>query len=333
MTRSEIRTAESNTQVLGILAPAVHEAMLTGQLFDLRMLLADTAAGAPELVYLVVTSSEGEIIATSFARKRPLSSRLLFPPTSGAPMIVAPLLLMIAGGPSCTQHLDIGDFDVGALHAGIDAQPMHTTRRSITRRLGALFLVLAVLGMAVAFTMGRFLTDPIRKMTVFAQRIGAGDLAGRMPVVATDELGQLASAFNGMTEQLAESREALVRTEKLAVSGRLAAGVAHEINNPLASLRALLWALRKPNVDAALRKKHLASLDQGLRRIAHIVEHLLAYARPSNVTRTLASLADTARSAVDLVAPSVADSDIAVVFKEPPFAPPVQIDPSRLSKF
>ena len=173
-------------------------------------------------------------------------------------------------------------------------------------------MVLTLAGIGLAFVVGRFITEPLREMTALATRIGDGDLTGRIPVRTADEVGELAAAFNSMTAQLAESRQALVRTEKLAAAGRLAAGVAHEINNPLASLRACLWVLRKPDVPEEDRLRHQDALDRGLQRIAQTVQRLLEFARPSALRRAPADLAAIALGAMRLVVPAVADCGIRI---------------------
>src|SRR5213083_167100 len=68
--------------------------------------------------------------------------------------------------------------------------------------------------------------------------VGAGDLDHAIEPRSSDEIGDLARAFARMTEQLRQSRAQLVQSEKLASIGQMAAGVAHGLRNPLASLRA-----------------------------------------------------------------------------------------------
>jgi signal transduction histidine kinase len=149
-------------------------------------------------------------------------------------------------------------------------------------------------------------------MAVLARRIGAGDLSGRIPVRSDDEVGELAAAFNDMSAQLEASRQALIRTEKLAAAGGLAAGVAHEINNPLASLQACLWALRKPDLPEDERNQHLDSLSKGLKRIARTVRQLLRFARPSQTNRAPALLGDVVARAAHLVGPSLPEERISI---------------------
>ena len=307
----ERTTADNYRQLISVLTPSVADHVLTDSTFDLQLALHDTVHRDPLLDYLVVTNGRLEVIATSFGGQTPDDLGIILSASEQqAERGRDSILVRDRGRDVLHLRAVLNDSAIGFLHAGIDQEPMRASARRITLNLAALFAVLTVVGVGLAFVVGRFITEPLREMTVLATRIGRGDLSGRIPVRTADEVGELAAAFNSMTAQLADSRQALVRSEKLAAAGRLAAGVAHEINNPLASLRACLWALRKPGVEAPEREHHQDALDQGLRRIARTVQRLLEFARPSAPRRAPAQLAEVARGAVDLVEPALFASGI-----------------------
>lgn len=309
------RTTEENYgQLIEVLAPSVTDRVLTEQAFDLQLLLHETTHRDPLLEYLVVVDGDHELVATSFGGQ--------LPDDIGAILDVAEqeaekgrnsTLVRDRGRDILHLRAVLIDPQIGFVHAGIDQEGMRTSARGITANLAMLFVVLTVAGIGLAFMVGRFLTEPLREMTVLATRIGDGDLSGRLPVRTADEVGELAAAFNSMTVQLADSREALVRSEKLAAAGRLAAGVAHEINNPLASLHACLWALRKSDLPPRDRQRYQGALEQGLLRIGQTVQRLLEFARPSAVRRVEVSLAEVAMGAVQLVEPAIEGSGIEIV--------------------
>jgi len=309
----ERSTADSYRQLLGVLVPSVADHVLTDRTFDLQLMLHDTVDRDPLLDYMVVTQGSGETLATSFGGN----------PPNDLESILAASRAQADAGRDSVQVRDRGrdvlhlravlnDPEIGFVHAGIDLEPVRASARTIILDLAALFAFLTVCGVGLAVFVGRFITEPLREMTVLAARIGRGDLSGRIPVRAADEVGELAAAFNSMTVQLADSRQALVRSEKLAAAGRLAAGVAHEINNPLASLRAVLWMLRKPELSAEERREHQDALDQGLQRIAQTVQRLLDFARPSPTRRSPTHLSEVVLRAVRLVQPAVKGDGIVI---------------------
>jgi two-component system NtrC family sensor kinase len=220
----------------------------------------------------------------------------------------------------------------GSLHAGVEQESTQASARRVMLSLVILFLALTAAGVVVAFSLGRLITEPLRRMAALARRIGAGDLSGRIPVRSDDEVGELAVAFNDMSAQLAASRQALIRTEKLAVAGGLAAGVAHEINNPLASLQACLWALRKPDLPEDERIRHLDSLSRGLRRISGTVQQLMRFARPSRANRAPVLLNDVVARAVHLVKPSLPEERITIELDVQSDLPKISVDRDQIEQ-
>jgi HAMP domain-containing protein len=142
---------------------------------------------------------------------------------------------------------------------------------------------------------------PIRRMAVATQRVAAGDFASRVELASHNEIGELAGHFNRMLQRIDESRRALesqlhalaaakreleeaqaaiVRSEKLASVGRLAAGVAHEVGNPLAAILGLIELLRDdPDVPASERQDMLGRMERELSRISDTIRGLLDYSR------------------------------------------------------
>jgi signal transduction histidine kinase len=129
---------------------------------------------------------------------------------------------------------------------------------------------------------------PLRQLQGAAARVAAGDLAARVPEDGPQELVQLVRAFNDMTASLARQRDELAeqgsrlqRSEQLATVGRLAAGVAHEIGNPLAAVKGYVEFLLDPRttLDPATRGLVERVREQTV-RIQGIVGQLLALSRP-----------------------------------------------------
>jgi signal transduction histidine kinase len=327
-------TQDTYSHLLEAIASDIGDHVLTGRSFDLQILLSEVAKRDPHLKYLVVIDSEGEVIASSYGSQVPAQLQLLLAEAEAGTNGPSGDSLLLRDRGHDLIHLRAGLLggQLGSLHAGIEQESMQASAARITLNLLAIFVVLTVAGVVAAFWMGRLLTEPLRRMAVLARRIGAGDLSGRIPVRSDDEVGELAASFNDMSEQLAASRQALIRSEKLATAGELAAGVAHEINNPLASLQACLWALRKPDLPEEERTRHLDSLSKGLGRIARTVKQLLGFARPSRTSRAPVPLDDVVARAVHLVRPTLPEDRIAIEMDLQSELPEISVDRDQIEQ-
>jgi len=133
------------------------------------------------------------------------------------------------------------------------------------------------------------------------RRVAAGDLATRIPANARHELGDLARAFNDMTGKLADARRQLVQADKLASVGRLAAGVAHEINNPLTGVLTYASLLRERFADTPEVAADLDVIVRETKRCRDIVRGLLDFARMSPPRHRPVDLNEVVRRAVAVV--------------------------------
>lgn len=135
-----------------------------------------------------------------------------------------------------------------------------------------------VFAAAMALYIGRSVARPLARLEGGAARLARGDLDTVLPVGSDDEFGRLAGQFNAMTAALKEHQTRLVQHEKLAAIGRLAAGVAHEINNPLGVILGYVRLLKKRGSPDVL--EDLKVIEEEAVRCQVIVEGLLDLARP-----------------------------------------------------
>ena len=153
----------------------------------------------------------------------------------------------------------------------------------------------------VAYQVEKVVLRPLREAMASAEAIAAGDLARRLESGETREMHNLAASVNRMTDRLLEERAHLVRAEKMASVGRLAAGVAHEIGNPLGAMNGYLHLLRNAPAGSADAREALIGLDRESARIDRIVKGLLDYARPKTRTPGEVNLNDAARTVIELL--------------------------------
>ncbi len=173
-----------------------------------------------------------------------------------------------------TQELVVG-FERQIEAARADAERVE---RNTLLVLVAILAAAPLLAVAVSLAIARSITVPVAELQAGAARIAAGDLDARIEVRGAPELVTLAGHWNAMTAALRDHQEQLVRSEKLAGIGRLAAGVAHEINNPLGVILGYAKLLRK-RADGTLAED-LRVVEEEALRARDIVSGLLDLSRP-----------------------------------------------------
>ena len=149
------------------------------------------------------------------------------------------------------------------------------------RAFVVVMLLVAAFEVVIFVVFGRYLVTrlvlwPLDRVVTAADAVADGDLARRAPDAETRDFATLAERLNRMTDHLLDARGQLVRSEKLASIGRLAAGIAHEVGNPLGAIGTYVDVLRRRGADAEL----LAGMTREVERIDRIVRGLLDYARP-----------------------------------------------------
>src|SRR5438105_387869 len=169
-------------------------------------------------------------------------------------------------------------------------------------RTFVLVLLLVALEVGVFLVFGRYLVNrlvlwPLERLVATADAVAAGDLGRRAPDAETRDFATLAERLNRMTDHLLDAQSQLVRSEKLASVGRLAAGIAHEVGNPLGAIGTYVEVLRRRGAEPEV----ISGLTRELDRIDHIVRSLLAYARPQEEALDLVQPDEIVRGAFALL--------------------------------
>ncbi len=202
----------------------------------------------------------------------------------------------------------------------------------IERRLAAVRnLLLVFLGLAIALTtligyagLTRLIVSPLNRLVRAVDRLHSGDGSTRATVEGGEELGQLATAFNRLAtklgddekriarqfselrlvnDRLEKAQENLVRSEKLASVGQLAAGVAHEIGNPIAIALGYLELMRRSDTTEEERVDYSRRAVEALDRVGGILRDLLDFSRPERDELPRADAGLAVQQCVQLLGP------------------------------
>ncbi|MBI2210511.1 MAG: HAMP domain-containing protein [Deltaproteobacteria bacterium] len=182
----------------------------------------------------------------------------------------------------------MGHEKLGQIRLGFDLNPMFNEMRQVTVKALLISAGIFLLGLLVIFGIASKMTSPIEQLTLAAKHIEQGDLQYRVSVKRSDEIGDLAAAFDQMVErlmhrerELKQSQNIIRRADRLSSLGMLTAGLAHEIRNPLVAIRTFTQLLPERYQEAEFRNSFQALALKEVDRICGLINDLLSFARPS----------------------------------------------------
>jgi len=246
---------------------------------------------------------------------------------------------------------------IGMLYVGMLEKPYIDLRNSVMFTFAGIALLCTVLLLIILFFITSSITNPLRRMVLATNRIAQGDLNHQVRVSFRDEVGQLAHSFNQMTEnlkranenliqwgktlekrvedrtkELREMQDYLVQSEKLRSLGKMAAGVAHEINNPLTSI-----LINTHLMLEKLEKRHefyenLSLIADETSRCTQIVKGLLEFARQNPPQKVHTRINELIERTAQLLENQASFQNVRIVKDLDPDLPTIKLDRNKIQQ-
>ena len=247
------------------------------------------------------------------------------------------IMTPIYNEPSCWQascHVHpkrqkvLGVLDITMCLKEVEKAQKQAERNLIVFAIVSILLLAAI----IAFLVRKLIGKPVNELLEATKEVSSGNLNYSIKDLGEDELGQLARAFNNMTKKLAQARMQLFQSDKMASLGRLAAGVAHEINNPLTGVLTYSSFLLKRTKDYPDIQEDLKVIVKETKRSREIVKSLLDFARQSVPKKSKADINKIAETAIGVVKNQLAIKKVELQKELAENLPPVTVDANQIQQ-
>jgi len=252
---------------------------------------------------------------------------------------------------------NLNDEIIGILYVGVLEKAYVSTRNNVITT----FMLIASIGfimiVGISYLMTRSITKPLSEMVEVTKSIAMGDLNREVKIVSKDEIGELAFSFNKMlgslkkmhaeleewgktleqkvksrTEELGAMQNTLMQSQRLAALGKLAAGIAHEINNPLGGILVLSSLVLEDLKEDDPHRENLQEVIKQTMRCRDIVKGLLQFSRQEKGKTEYVNVNDVLNSTLSLIEKQAMFHDIDVIKNFEQDLPMILGDQSQLQQ-
>jgi signal transduction histidine kinase len=345
---------------LGTSLAALSEGYLLSYNFvKLEQTAENVTTSEADVVYTVAHLRDGKVAA--FSGRHDLQGKTLDDPVSQQALGTnSPLLQHILNSQTKEPGYDVAipvyapgsAKKWGTIRLGFSLKRAYELIHRTRRDLALLSLASIFCGTSLAVFLAMRISKPVGQLVVGVHQFAGGAYDRPIQVNASDEIGYLAQAFEQMRSslqrhlatladekqrleetngRLQETQQQLLQSERLAAVGKLAARVAHEVNNPLAIIKTAIYILRNQTDKADLTNGHLKTIEEEIDRIARILRELLDFSRPSPIEQ-MVDVNAVIQSLELLLAQNLREKRIALSVLLDPAVPLVQMSPDHLKQ-
>jgi signal transduction histidine kinase len=358
--RAILEQARLRALSLGTSLAALSEGYLLSYNFvKLEQTSENVTTNEADVVYTITHLRDGKVAA--FSGRHDLQGRTLDDPVSQRALATdAPLVQRILISQTKEPGYDVAipvyapgsPKKWGTFRLGFSLRHAYTLIHRTRRDLALLSLASIFCGTSLAVFLAMRISKPVGQLVIGVHQFAEGAYDRPIRVDASDEIGYLAEAFERMRTslqrhlthlaeekqrleetncRLQETQQQLLQSERLAAVGKLAARVAHEVNNPLAIIKTAICILRNQSAEDDLTKGHLQTIEEEINRIARILRELLDFSRPNPIEQMI-DVNAVIQSLEFLLAQNLQERQIALSVMLDPAVPQVQMSPDHLKQ-
>ncbi len=266
----------------GNLSESIANPVLLKDHFQTTKALNEVLKREKDLEYVFVTDEEGNIFAHTFHNGTP-PDILSWNPLNNRTKNIQ--LLDTEKGYIRDVAVTIFDGTKSELHLGIKETSIKSVLSKMRNITMPIILFVILLGIIASFFMSRLITEPLNKFVEFTRILGSGEFNRSLKVQSRDEVGYLAHSFNRLSWELKAAKEKieeaytythLLQAEKLSSIGQISAGLAHELKNPVTTLKMLFQAFKE---QPDMTKEDAEIIHNEIEKIDNILTRFLGFVR------------------------------------------------------
>ena len=262
------------------LSSRIADPILIDDFYNAQEAIEDVRGAEHDIEYVFVTNKDGHLFAHTFKNGHP-PDMLSWNPVANRPISIQ--LLDTEKGFIRDIGMKIFAGMNPELHIGIKEERVTQTLNRIRNLVITLTIVVTLIGTVFSCSLSRFITKPLYRLVDFTHSLSRGEFGKRIESSSKDEIGELSETFNNLShelklyrERMEESYKQMLRTEKLTALGRLSAGLAHEIRNPLTSIKVLFQTFKD---NPALTKEDMRVVLSAVEQMDDLLTKFLRFAK------------------------------------------------------